>query len=180
MSKSGSPVLSTLLFVLGISGPVIMGIRGELVQNEDSVFHDPKICAIAPENFVVYGIILLILFSIRPVEHVIGSFKTFLVVLTSYLVDAGVRTLAPWKLGTKIAGSGPYAILVCVFCLYCVMMPTVKGRFIGSNEKLTLLCLFAVLVFASGVTVTVSLGCGFLVFVITGAAICSPAKEKTD
>lgn len=178
--RSGAPVLSTLLFALGISGPVIMAIRGELVQNDDSVFHDPKVCAIAPENFVIYAVVMLILFSIRHVEYVVGSFKIFIVVLLSYLVDAGVRTLCLSKLGTQIAGSGPYTILLCIYCIYCVMMPTVKSRFIGSNEKIALLCLFAVIVFVDGVTAGIPLLCGFIVFLITGGAVCFPAKEKTD
>lgn len=176
----GSPVLSTLLLGLAISGPVILGVRSELMAKEDCLLRSPKVCALAPGNFVTWAITLLILYSVKYVEHIVGTLKILLVAIVSYALDTGVRILAKEKMGRDIDGSGPYAILFCVFCLYSVLLPTVRGRFFGSNEKILMLVLFAIVLLIDGLTVIVSLLSGFVVFVILGPVVCPSAKEKEN
>jgi hypothetical protein len=173
----GTPVNAVLFGLYGFFGPMLVAIRGELANQRHSKFHSPWIKCAAPVNFFVLAITLFLLFTIRHLEHVIGSLNFFFVLSFSYLADLAFRVFLERTFSIAISASGPYAVLAALFGLYSVFVPTVRARLMAVNEKVLALILFMAIGILDDFRALACVAVGFVVFLLTGP-FCFPSPTK--
>jgi hypothetical protein len=165
-SHRGTPALSLFSITSFLFGPVIVMIRSDLCEKPESSFHHPLAQIIVPPNIVVLYLIVIVLFSIRHLELIIGTFATLWLAVISLTADFLTRVFLSSHYQIERAGSGPYALMMTLFSLYCIYMPTVNAYLIAANEKVVLLAfLLCSVVFDTPLSL-IPLFVGFLVFVL--------------
>jgi hypothetical protein len=160
-------------------GPIAVGFRGEYIQQNNSKFHlIPVKCAV-PGSVATVVITGLVLFLVRYIENVIGSLWFLFVVALAYSSDWFVRFLVEQKMGGLIPGSGPYAVMMALSGLYAVFLPTMKGVWIGVNEKVVVLVGLISVVVVDGLRSLLPMAVGFVVFLVT-APLFYPVAVKNS
>jgi hypothetical protein len=113
------------------------------------------------------------------VERVIGSFNLFLVITLAWALDWVARFVIETTYGGSIPGSGPYAILMAIFGLYAVFLPTVRAPVFGVNEKVAAVLLLASIGIIDGFRLWLPVAVGFIAFLIT-APFFYPVTVKSS
>jgi hypothetical protein len=165
----GAPILSSIFAASLLMGPMSVILRSDFLADPESAFHLSIVRAIVPANFVVLALTWVILYSLRHIELVLGSPRTITFGGFSLLIDIIVRSGLKALFRVPLPGSGPYAFLTTMLCLYCVHMPTVDGSLIAVNEKTLLAILLGLAVICDEVVALGSLLTGFCVFLFVGA-----------
>jgi hypothetical protein len=172
----GSPFLSTLFGLSLLCGPLVVAVRGELLKVPGSKFRDPLLLAFVPANLFVCFPCAFMIFSIRHLEHVIGTGRCVVIGILAYFADWLCRTLLDRLFVFSLSSSGPYSLLTALLCLYCVFLPTVPAHFIPVNEKALLACLLLAFGLLDGFDAWILVAVGFVVFLMS-APCCFPEES---
>jgi hypothetical protein len=158
---------------------MLVAVRGELVHQRDSFFNYSWAQPLIPCNFLILAITLLLLYTVRHIEHVIGSLRVFFVLISAALSDAAGRLLLRHLVGVRMSSSGPYAVVAALFGLYAVFLPTARSSWLGVNEKVLSLVLIGAVGVIDDFRAWISVLIGFAVFLLV-APLCfpRPAGEK--
>jgi hypothetical protein len=169
----GTPFLSLLFMISFVLGPMTVMTRSEFCTHPESVFNSPLAVVSIPATLPVLGIIIVVLFSIRHVELIIGTKITLIIGVISWVSDLLTRRLFWTLFDMTIKASGPYSIVMTFFSLYCVFMPTVNARLIAVNEKCLLFVLILSIGFFDQILSFIPLSVGFVVFLLS-CPFCLP------
>jgi hypothetical protein len=169
----GSPLLSLLIGLYGFIGPMLVAFRRELVTQRDSLFNSAWVQPLIPCNFIILAITLLLLYTVKHIEHVIGSLRVLFVIGASAVADAAGRYTLANLAGVRIAASGPYAMVAALFGLYAVFLPTARSSWLGVNEKRMTMTMIIAVGIIDDFGAWISVGIGFAVFLLA-APLCFP------
>lgn len=174
----GTILLSTFLALYLILGPMSIAVRGELIEQPDSIFKKPYIEILVPSSIFIYITTLYVLYSIRFVELPIGTLKTLLIIGISLFFDFGSRILVSKHLDTRIRSTGPFAIVTSLLCLYCILYPTYKSTIVPINDKLAMFIVVLVSGLFDDLLAVVPVICGILSFILISPVIIPIEKDK--
>jgi hypothetical protein len=175
----GSPFLSTLFAVSFLCGLLAIPARGDLVSHPETKFRWPSVRAFFPANFLVWIICVFTLFSVRHLEHVIGTAKCLAISVLAYFADWLCRTLLGGLLPSTTS-SGPYAIITALLCLYCVFLPTVRSHLFAINEKVLLVVLLLMSGLFDSLENWILIVVGFIVFLLFAPLCLTDERQKRD
>ncbi|OHT00244.1 hypothetical protein TRFO_33118 [Tritrichomonas foetus] len=175
----GSPLLTLIFGLYFVGGPMLIAIRSELINQPNSIFHMPIMQIFAPSNIVVYGVTLGVVYTIRFVEHAIGTFLTLLGILISSFADLAVRTLFNKYTSFKITASGPTSILISLLSTYCVLFPTFHSHLVPLNEKKVMFALIIGVSLIDDILSVIPMITGLLSFFIISPIIC-PEEDRNE
>ena len=167
-SLKGTFFLSFLFFLYFLGGPVLIVIEEENENNKEISFSflNIFISSIIPKELISLGCILIILYSIRFLEHLFGFLKIFLTSIICLIFDIFFRLLIFILFKIQINKTGPLSILVYLVLQYFIFFPTIKSKIFNINEKILLLiCLFIIIIF-SGITSLIPTFIGIIFYLI--------------
>ena len=163
----GSPVLSSLMILLLMSCPVVSGIRSERSEDSGNILYHPVCRVLFPGTLLIYIVILIIFFSVRHIEHMIGSCRVLVILAMSWAFDlAGLYLLLHFGIKDG-AARGPYALVTALLCIYSVLFPSVRSRIFEVNEKFVLFLGLGMICAFDGIWSITSVVMGFLVFCLS-------------
>lgn len=164
---------------------MMMVLQEELAnvkKDGDEEFSNLKLISSAfiPNDLVSLGCILVIIYTVRFLEHIFRIPKVIMILFVSFLIDIIIRFLAIGIYNIEIAKCGPVSGLTALYLFYCVMFPTIKSSIFKANEKIVLLLTIILLIMINGLTVVLPVICGALTFVALSPAMISVPHNKEE
>lgn len=174
----GTILLSILLAAYLVSGPMLIAVRDELIEQKNSFINQPYSEIVVPSSIFIYITTLYVLYSVRLVELPIGILKTFLTVLVSLLFDFGARILFLLKFNIKIRSTGPFALDSALLCSYCILYPTYRSSILPISDKLAMFFIILVSGLFDDLLAIVPIVCGIAAFFLLSPIIIPLEKSK--
>lgn len=167
----GRIITSILLVLYLVSGPMMIAVREELINQPDSIINKPYFQILAPSSIFIFITTLYVFYSVRFVEMLIGIFRTLLLIFGSLSFDCGIRFIFLLKLNITIRSTGPFALTTALLCAYCILFPTYKSPILNISDKLEILLIILIPGLLDDIFAIIPILCGFLSFIILSPLI---------
>lgn len=156
-------------------------IIDDLQEDNEAITDKIITSAILPSSLPVLALSVIAMFTVMPLELMIGSVKTLIGLSVSIIVDLSIRFILWGFCGFHLNETGPLSALFYFCLLYFLMFPNVNSSFIHVKEKYILALILVALSFLGQLTSLIALGSSFLTFIfIAPLVLPQPNKVKVE